>query len=281
MSDWIRHFLTVHPIDGLPLLKVASRETRRLHSYRHLGLHRQRERHVVFQYTLEGEGCFEFDGKPHRVPPGFGFLTCVHDPLIAYYLPGDSDCWQFLYCCASGDTIESAVADFTRRHGHIFPLPLDHAVINWLRGCERLAESTRIQPMHGAQLMFDLLAALEVGSGRVAEPSRRHLIKQATAIIHADPSTGLFVGDLAERLNVTREHLTRVFGDEIGLSPHAYITRERMLAACRLLRDSSLTVKEVAARCGYSTTPQFTRAFKRVTRQTPSSFRESGATPIF
>jgi len=74
------------------------------------------------------------------------------------------------------------------------------------------------------------------------------------------------VTSLAKRLRVTREHLTRVFRDTTGRTPHQYVVQQKVMLACRLLKTTDLTCKEIAARIGYGTHSKFTRSFRSVSR---------------
>lgn len=51
-------------------------------------------------------------------------------------------------------------------------------------------------------------------------------------------------------------------------------TEARMSAACSLLRDSSLSVSQIAQKLGYSSVEHFSNAFKRYHKETPSAYRK-------
>jgi AraC-like DNA-binding protein len=88
------------------------------------------------------------------------------------------------------------------------------------------------------------------------------------------------VSELADRLRVSREHLTRVFKEQTLRTPWQYILRQKMLHACRLLKTTQLTHKEIAFRLGYDTPAHFTRTFKHVLGMTPGRFRAVGTIPM-
>jgi AraC family transcriptional regulator len=86
--------------------------------------------------------------------------------------------------------------------------------------------------------------------------------------------------DLAGLLNVCRGHLTRTFRQQIGMPPHEYITRRKILSACQLLKESGLSTKAVAEAHGFDIPAHFTRTFKRIVGLTPTQFREVGSIPV-
>ena len=61
-----------------------------------------------------------------------------------------------------------------------------------------------------------------------------------------------------------------------NVSPAEYLLTARIEKACRLLAaDSSLTIAEVATACGFSSSQNLTRVFRRQMRKTPASYRQA------
>jgi AraC-like DNA-binding protein len=64
-----------------------------------------------------------------------------------------------------------------------------------------------------------------------------------------------------------------------GVSFSALLTEARHEAAMRLLRRSTLSLDAIAERLGYSTAPNFIRAFRRWSGQTPTEYRRKPSHP--
>ncbi len=78
--------------------------------------------------------------------------------------------------------------------------------------------------------------------------------------------------DLAKYVNWSPFYLLRVFHQEVGLPPHAYLESVRIRAAQRSLeRDTPLV--EIAYATGFSSQSHFTNAFKRFIGLTPGRYR--------
>ena len=78
---------------------------------------------------------------------------------------------------------------------------------------------------------------------------------------------------LAQHSQLTPQRLARLTKRLFGLTPNQFITKSRIAAASRMLRDPSLSVAEIALACGFSDHSAFTRAFRSATGMTPSVFR--------
>jgi AraC-like DNA-binding protein len=83
----------------------------------------------------------------------------------------------------------------------------------------------------------------------------------------------LQVATLASRANVSPSHFFALFKRRVGCAPIDYFIRLRMRRACRLLDETVMSVKEVAATLGYEDPFYFSRSFKSVNRVAPSEYR--------
>lgn len=78
---------------------------------------------------------------------------------------------------------------------------------------------------------------------------------------------------LARRSKLPSQRLARLMKRLFGLTPSQFITKSRIAAASRMLRDPDCSVAEIAHACGFYDHSAFTRAFRSATGMTPSAFR--------
>jgi transcriptional regulator GlxA family with amidase domain len=98
-------------------------------------------------------------------------------------------------------------------------------------------------------------------------------IEQCIAYMAQHLDKPLQVATLAAQANISPSHFFALFKRQIGSAPMDYFTRLRMQRACRLLENTSLSVKEVASELGYDDPFYFSRVFKSVNRVAPSDYR--------
>lgn len=79
--------------------------------------------------------------------------------------------------------------------------------------------------------------------------------------------------DLAAAFSLTPEYINAIFQRELGLSPTAFVQRERVKLATHLLQEEGLTVQETARQVGFGDPFYFSRIFKRLTGTPPSRIR--------
>lgn len=78
---------------------------------------------------------------------------------------------------------------------------------------------------------------------------------------------------LARRSNLSSQRLARLIKRLFGLTPSQFITKSRIAAASRMLRESDQSISEIALACGFYDHSAFTRAFRSATGTTPTGFR--------
>ena len=77
----------------------------------------------------------------------------------------------------------------------------------------------------------------------------------------------------AKRAKLSLEQVARLTKSLFDLTPTQLISKTRIAAASRMLRQSDQSVGEIAHACGFFDHSAFTRAFRLATGVTPSQFR--------
>ena len=101
------------------------------------------------------------------------------------------------------------------------------------------------------------------------------LVEAAVGVIQDEFPFLEGVDELAERLEVSAAHLTRVFSKKVGISPGKYITRVRIEYAKLLLQDPDATIAYVAEASGFANANYFSKVFRRETGMSPSEYERS------
>ncbi|NUM54268.1 MAG: helix-turn-helix domain-containing protein [Candidatus Hydrogenedentes bacterium] len=94
-----------------------------------------------------------------------------------------------------------------------------------------------------------------------------------TAIVAQNPAAPFTVANVARAARMTPNHFSSLFHRQTGTKFTAFLTEQRIALACKLLRDVTLDIGEVAARSGFPDGNYFSRRFKTITGHTPSEFR--------
>jgi len=80
---------------------------------------------------------------------------------------------------------------------------------------------------------------------------------------------------LAELVDLSPFHFSRVFKESTGISPLQFVVRERITRAQQLICETSRSLIEIALNVGYTSPSHFAQVFRRVVGVTPTQFRNA------
>ncbi|MGK7913248.1 MAG: helix-turn-helix domain-containing protein [Synechococcus sp.] len=214
--------------------------------------------------------------------PGDMLITPANTPLFVRW-EGDEQCLQiqlstrFLRQVATqtlerdGDRLQLQ-PDFRVRNSHM------EAIANML-----LAESQ--QTSLGSQLYLDSLAnALAVNLLRHHATTTPQLpeydgglpprqLQQILDFVDAHLEQELRLETLAQLLDMSQFHFSRLFKQSMGSSPYQYLIRQRVERAKSLLKTSDRPIVDIALECGFNSHSHLSKQFRQVTGITPKAYR--------
>ena len=141
-------------------------------------------------------------------------------------------------------------------------------------------------PSMGADAIVDYFAhALFVHVLRAAEATgfatgllkafRDERLARALAAMHSEPGADWNLETLAAEARMGRSSFAQHFRDAVGQTPARYLKEWRLQIARELLRDTRLSVAEIAERSGYDSEPAFRKAFSQFTGEPPGAVRRA------
>lgn len=83
------------------------------------------------------------------------------------------------------------------------------------------------------------------------------------------------ISELAEQCYLSIAQFRRIFTKEKKMSPNQYITALKIQKACNLLKNTDLSISEIAFALGYDNVYYFSTSFKNVTGCSPNHFRSN------
>jgi AraC-like DNA-binding protein/ligand-binding sensor protein len=108
--------------------------------------------------------------------------------------------------------------------------------------------------------------------GASAEPTA---ITRARGYIRDHFGDELSLAAVARIVNMSASYFSEKFKEATGLNFVEYVSRTRIEKARNLLQNPNLRISEIAFDVGFQSLSQFNRAFKAVTGQAPSEYRQS------
>ncbi|WP_378157402.1 AraC family transcriptional regulator [Cohnella sp. GCM10027633] len=230
-------------------------------------------------YVVGGKGTFRFGGKSAEA-------TEVPDGNIVLYSPGEPQ--HYSYRSANGTEAYwvhftgSAARDYVSELGQVgSPVRavgiMDEAVDLFKSIIRELNVGEPLSGTMASAYLLQLLALFgrrlrNAEAHRKAEPHAD--IHRIIAIMHEKYNRRLVVGELAQACNLSLFRFIHKFKAVTGKTPVQYVTGIRINEAKRMLAETSLHVKEVAAIVGYDNPLYFSRVFGQATGMPPSRYKD-------
>ena len=116
----------------------------------------------------------------------------------------------------------------------------------------------------------DALRQVLSGDEALSQPTSA-LVKRAVAYLQQNYQRALSRQEIAQAIGVTENYLSRIFRQELGLSPWDYLNRSRIKQAKELLRRTNESVMDIALQVGFENPAYFTRVFTSWSANRPAS----------
>ena len=227
--------------------------------------------------TIRGRGILQIGNKKYDAVSGTSFIYRDSDPFVRYFYPDDTtEPWQFIWINLLGEAAAQWIKEINDQHGFFFKHATDNMLLPRLLEFKEYAGMTLfISPFEGAALILELLE-LVCSTHEAAIPASYAdlMISEIKNELNNTFNERHSTSFLAERLRVTREHLSRTFKSKTGQTLNAYRWEQRLDKAMNLLLKSNLSCKEIAFYCNFGSYCSFYRAFIKKFKQSPESFRQ-------
>jgi len=218
-------------------------------------------------WGISGRGQFVIDGVEMILPPDH---IAVYLPGMVHEFTAIDDDWEMRWWTMDGP-LAADIMTGMGLHPGVFEAGLVPAEL-----FDQLEEAIRDPSPHGERrasaIAFELLT-LTHGLGAAGQ--RDALVNEILGHLTVHwAEYDLSVASLARRFHVHRATLTRKFQAVLGVSPMDYIISMRIQNAMSLLRETTHSVNEISAQCGFNSPNYFARLFRSRTGYAPIEFRK-------
>ncbi|MGG3306102.1 AraC family transcriptional regulator [Paenibacillus lautus] len=231
-------------------------------------------------YVVEGRGEFTIAGKVYELHKGD---VAIYNPGIPHEERSITDGpFKVIYCGVDSLHIEGVP------QGMLLPAYVEPVI-----SCEKYAYKVESylseilrecdsQVLGYETLSTNLLMSLITVIYRIVDvkhqfqslKGKNEIALRTKHFIDTNYTQSISLKDIADTMYVSQHYLSHLFKKEVGDSPFNYLISRRIEEAKRLLADSEMPIHEVASQVGYGNDKYFSMLFKKITGQTPSSFRE-------
>lgn len=223
------------------------------------------------EYILKGEGYLKIGEDVWHPKANDAFL--LHKNIHQEYSTGYHNSWEKVFLLFYGRLVDEVVATYGLDQFHFLPSStylkpyFDKFLAIW--------KDKRDDFQDQAAIEF-LKLAIRIKDEEMKESSQySEMVMSVMDIIERNLEEKFDMSTLSEELFLSIGHITRLFKDEVGVSPYDYMISRKIAHAKDLLEATDMPVKEVAFRLKYSDQYYFSSAFKRVVGVSPMNYRKN------
>lgn len=237
-----------------------------------------REDHLLF-YIFKGRLSIRCGDETEVASDGQVCLLNCHKPH-EYYTIGHA---EFIWMHINGPQADVLLHEIYDLYGsHVF----------YTSGAEQIKDGIYsyiyanrnkqiVSDFQTSQSIYGILLALLAGTPKRKNNTDQEKHKPMTSMLE---NVMLYIGkhyhenisvrDIADHVNMSQSHFSRLFKKQSGYSPHEYLIQVRMNRAKHLLKTSELSVKAISKEVGYQDVTTFIGAFTNYVGISPTKFRK-------
>lgn len=228
--------------------------------------------HYLIHYIISGRGTYVCGDEIHRLQAGDLFI--VYPNQIVSYSADREDPWQYCWVGFNGTEAQRLIDLTPFRPDRLILSLRDDSIQRSMMDIYDARGNKPTDEMNMIGRLYLFLGKLTDLKGSVREENdiTSVYIENALKFIQYNYSHSIDITSIADSIGISRSHLYRVFIKHLGLSPNDYLTQYRINRACSLLRNSDLTISNIANSVGYDDPLYFSRVFKKVKGVSPSMY---------
>ena len=281
-----QHFFSIFPHENLVDLSMVQYGWEQCASLYSYGPYVRNN--YLFHYVISGKGYLEVlqpdqTNKRFDIERGQGFLICPGQ--VTTYCADEHDPWFYTWVEFTGAQAQYrlGLAEINDSQPLYIPLQKEASqkVQDELLYISNHAQESSLHLMAHFYLFLDALIETSSYKQRVRGQSQQSFyIHEAIHYIEQYYRTEIRVEQIATYCGLNRTYFSRLFKEVIGQTPQDYLANYRISKAIELMRNTNMSIGEIANMVGYPNQLYFSKVFRKIHGIPPRTFRQEDALAI-
>ena len=228
----------------------------------------------LIHYILSGKGIYRARGREFHLAAGDAFLICPTD--LIYYEADHVTPWTYTWIGMQGIKMKDYLARTTLPEQLVFRYGDNERLLDCHERMFEAEQKSQSRDLLMTSVLYEYLYLLtEQFPKRKPDAAgvRSGYVEQVLNFIEVSYSDGITIQGIADRMNLNRSYLSRLFKGVMGMSIQDYLVDRRIRQACVLLKNTDLPVRVVARSVSYQDALHFSRLFHQKKGISPSEYR--------
>lgn len=192
------------------------------------------------------------------IPPNTQFIRKIAEPICFH---------QFHIHCDPNDALSQELSF------GMLPIPEEQVSAIGRSLCR--INAAALDSMFLNHILEHIIVEAHLFSSQLPKPEYSEDIIRVLRYMESHLAEDFKLAALAEMVNLSPTGLIWKFHQQLNTTPQKYFIQLRIQLAKQLLVETSLSVTQIAEKCGYQDVYYFSNAFRKNTGISPSTFRKS------
>lgn len=182
--------------------------------------------------------------------------------------------WSISWLGLYGETVDKFIKQIgVNPNNPIIRVSLYSELYNIMEKLYKISKDLSLSSKFSATgLIYEFFSVLVQNSNIGRENANP--VKTALRIIDYNYSSTITVEQIAKRLSLNVSYFSRIFSEQVGVSPKQYILSKRMERAKEILEMADVSISEIASSVGYEDPLYFSRIFKKHVGISPKGYKK-------
>lgn len=230
--------------------------------------------HFLFHYILHGQGIYYVDGKTYTLKGGNGFL--IFPGVSTIYAADAHDPWEYCWIGFDGYDIRSILQKCGLSSSNLIFFDQSNGLLwNALLKVILLYNGRNENEFTLLSQLYLIFSHMYNNTSPSSKMFYELHIEKALHYIHNNYTYDIKISDISDFLSIDRTYLYKLFMKYVKTSPQQYLIQYRIDISKKLLKETNLSVTEIAYSCGFRDASSFNKHFKKLVNKTPLSYKKS------
>lgn len=234
---------------------------------------KRRRAHIYcLEYIIDGTGTVNLNDTVFH--PKKGDMYYLPAGARHHYFSSPTDPWTKIWINARGRFVDTLFQSYEMdKIYHLENCNLYHLFQDFVSLCENAPSDPYFLQKQCILLYHEILLNMYSHFKTSQLPDTRNVAQKARTYIDRHIYNNITINEIAMHCCLSSSQLTRVFKKEYDQTPYNYIIDCKLDIACRLLSNTTLTVKEIAYRLSFCDEHYFSNLFSGRKGCSPKQFR--------
>lgn len=231
--------------------------------------------HYLIHHIIRGKGSYTTGTRTYHLKAGDTFLLFPN--VESCYRADTDDPWEYAWVGFAGNDAYSMITntDFTMETPVLNQMDISPELSRKLRAIYEVNGNTFEDAVSMTGALYSMMGFLMKHSVKKEKNGNHQFdyVERARKYMEEKYSYPITVEDVAAYTGISRSYLFRLFSSVEHRSPKEYLLDCRIRQACRLLKQTDLSVQSIAHSVGFEDNLYFSKVFKKRKSCTPSEYR--------